>query len=704
MKFRRQVAICVMAMFLGAGELMGGPSISSFTPTFGAAIDPQYITIHGSGFWPSTSLIVEFNGVRDYSAALTWEGGEYVIKAQVPPSAPYIQSNPIHVVVDGQSTWSTEDFTVIGPGPYIAGFTPSSGGDGQWVTNSGAHFDNGLTVRFNGVAGQIMLHNSYTNVVVKAPTGVTTGPISATTALGTYTTTTNFHAPPSISGLSPGAGRRGTNVTITGTSLLDTSAVRFGALDASSFNVLSNGAIQAVVPIGATSSLVRVIAPAGSSFSSGNFVVRPTITNFSPTIGRMGTNVTVRGENLFGATAVKFNNTSATFSNVTYGQLTATVPSGATTGFISVTTTNGGHTNENYFYLPPRIISFTPGKITPNTTTTVKISGENFIGASYVSFGGAGVDFTVTNNTTIGATVPANVTTGPISVTAPAGTTNSSELFYGTPVITSFNPTHGLPGTSVTISGVNFLGTTNVSFGDTRALNFAATNNNTITAIVPTNAQTGPITIIAPGGTNTSTDVFVLDYTADLAATVADVPDPVTMTSNLTYTIVVTNRGPYSAPDVTLSEVLPASVVLKSAVASAGSLNTSGNPITGNFGDMNVSNSVIVTLVVTPQTAGTISNFASVGSLYPDPDPANNAATTFTTVEPFRLLSIRLFNTNNVQIAWPSALTSFNLQSKQSLAANVFWSNVTTTPQIIGDEKVVTESNVTGIKYYRLKK
>ena len=49
--------------------------------------------------------------------------------------------------------------------------------------------------------------------------------------------------------------------------------------------------------------------------------------------------------------------------------------------------------------------------------------------------------------------------------TTPAGTASSDPLlFYGAPHISSFNPTHGFPGTSVTISGTNFLDTTVVRF------------------------------------------------------------------------------------------------------------------------------------------------------------------------------------------------------------------------------------------------
>ena len=63
------------------------------------------------------------------------------------------------------------------------------------------------------------------------------------------------------------------------------------------------------------------------------------ISNFSPSSGCNGDVVTISGANFTGATNVSFNGTSAiTFTVDNDGQITATVPAGATTGTISVTT------------------------------------------------------------------------------------------------------------------------------------------------------------------------------------------------------------------------------------------------------------------------------------------------------------------------------------------------------------------------------
>ncbi|MFZ1008570.1 MAG: choice-of-anchor tandem repeat GloVer-containing protein, partial [Candidatus Sulfotelmatobacter sp.] len=60
-----------------------------------------------------------------------------------------------------------------------------------------------------------------------------------------------------------------------------------------------------------------------------------------PTSGKVGAAVIILGNNLTGATSVTFNGTAATFTVARRTEITATVPTGATTGAIEVTTAKG---------------------------------------------------------------------------------------------------------------------------------------------------------------------------------------------------------------------------------------------------------------------------------------------------------------------------------------------------------------------------
>ena len=75
----------------------------------------------------------------------------------------------------------------------------------------------------------------------------------------------------------------------------------------------------------------------------------PTITSFSPTSGPVGATVTINGTNFTGATSVKFNGVTATFIVNSAIKITATVPTGATTGRITVTTPGGTATSTSDF-------------------------------------------------------------------------------------------------------------------------------------------------------------------------------------------------------------------------------------------------------------------------------------------------------------------------------------------------------------------
>ena len=258
MSFRVGVVFSTLAILAGAGQAFG-VTISSFYPPLGSGGDQ--VTINGSGFYPGT-LIVRFNGVQDTNAYASAADGT-IILSRVPYNAP-LGAGRISVTVNGNSASSLQDFTVIGPGPYITNFNPVAGSPGTTVFIDGVHFTNpdstpsATNAYFNGKAGANFFAQSDIRILVDAPAGVTTGPISVRSRLGTNTTSTNFFASPVITGFSPTTGRAGTNVLVTGTNFLGTFAMAFGGINTSTFTVLSNNAILVTVPAGALTGPVRV--------------------------------------------------------------------------------------------------------------------------------------------------------------------------------------------------------------------------------------------------------------------------------------------------------------------------------------------------------------------------------------------------------------------------------------------------------------
>ncbi|MGH7968759.1 MAG: pre-peptidase C-terminal domain-containing protein, partial [Limisphaerales bacterium] len=121
------------------------------------------------------------------------------------------------------------------------------------------------------------------------------------------------------------------------------------ALSLVSSNDDSGGGVTSQVSFDAAGGTSYLIAVDGYDGVSGNIVLNwaftgnlPAITGFSPPSGGAGTAVTINGANFGGAKAVRFSGVSTpTFTVATSAQIIATVPDGAGTGPISVTTSNG---------------------------------------------------------------------------------------------------------------------------------------------------------------------------------------------------------------------------------------------------------------------------------------------------------------------------------------------------------------------------
>lgn len=92
----------------------------------------------------------------------------------------------------------------------------------------------------------------------------------------------------------------------------------------------------------------------------------------------------------------------------------------------------------------------------------------------------------------------------------PAGNITSIQRIAGPgPQFISFTPQSGFIGDTVTFTGVNFGSITSVSFNGTNATVFAG-NLAQITATVPENASSGPITVTLANGTFTTSTFTVL--------------------------------------------------------------------------------------------------------------------------------------------------------------------------------------------------
>jgi hypothetical protein len=244
-------------------------------------------------------------------------------------------------------------------------------------------------------------------------------------------------AAPTVSSFNPTSGSPGTSVTVNGTGFTGATAVKFNGTSAASLTVNSDSQVTATVPSGATTGAISVTTPAGTGTSTGSFTVTaasaPAISGFTPTTGPVGTSVTVNGSGFTGTSSVKFNGTAASFTFNSDSQLTASVPTGATNGPISVTTPAGTATSLGSFTVTVVVAGPTITSISPTSGmvgTSVAITGTGLSAITSVTFGG-GVTaaFTHVGDTGVNTTVPTGARNGAITVSGPNGSATSSQNF-----------------------------------------------------------------------------------------------------------------------------------------------------------------------------------------------------------------------------------------------------------------------------------
>jgi subtilisin family serine protease len=143
--------------------------------------------------------------------------------------------------------------------------------------------------------------------------------------------------------------------TISGTSMATPHVCGASALYLAGNTTATPAAVASALTSNATSGVV--ISPGSGSpnrllytgFIGGGGTPAPTISSFSPTSGGVGTTVTVNGSNFTGATSVKFNGQSASFSVISSSQISASVPNCSSSGQVSVTTAGGTATSSGSF-------------------------------------------------------------------------------------------------------------------------------------------------------------------------------------------------------------------------------------------------------------------------------------------------------------------------------------------------------------------
>jgi len=257
--------------------------------------------------------------------------------------------------------------------PTLTSINPNTGSRNSTVlvTLSGTNLAGvtALTVSGNGITvSGVTVVNPTTLTATFTISGAATlsvRNVTVTTAGGTSNAVTFTVAAPTVTGVSPNTGVRGTSVpvTITGTGLGAATGVTVSGsgVSFSNFTVANATTVTATFTVTATAGLtartVTVQTPSGNASLTGAFtVVAPTLSAISPTShtrGGAGFPVTLTGTHLNGTSGVVVSGAGVSVSNVTAVNDTTLTATFTITGTANTTTRNvhtvnaGGATSNN---------------------------------------------------------------------------------------------------------------------------------------------------------------------------------------------------------------------------------------------------------------------------------------------------------------------------------------------------------------------
>lgn len=404
--------------------------------------------------------------------------------------------------------------------PQITSFTPTIGTAGTTVTITGSGFTGATGVWFTIKEGPSapfgVVSDTKINLIVPADVGG--GILGVDTPRGMAWSSTGFTARPTLSSFSPHHGPVGSLVTINGTCLNSVSVYFEPGLQAP-WNCTGcwhgTAQIKIRVPSGAVTGRIKLgylVDPLNDAYE---FVGTPTpftvtpppprVTSLSPMHATPGATITATGSGFTGVTEVAFpGDVQASYTVVSDTKITFVVPPAATSGGISIT--NSASLAQTFsvpgFVVDARITGFSP--MAGAVGTVITITGTGFAGTTKVAFNGGDGSILSTTPTTIRVRVPEGAKSGQIAVTTTPA--NNTSVAPGTftvgpgPRIASLSPQQGPVGSTVTLTGAGFTGTTIVHFAPDANSAFTVVSDTKITLVVPAGAKTGAIGAHSPFG------------------------------------------------------------------------------------------------------------------------------------------------------------------------------------------------------------
>ena len=439
--------------------------------------------------------------------------------------------------------------------------------------------------------------------------------------------------------------------TTFGTQIVDTANFTSGTLDS---NLTNNSATVSTVVGSATSAYVTLTKTAASNtvVAGSNITYTMVMTNQGPAAAAPnGLYDTIPTNTTFVSIAVPGGWSCSSVPAVGgTGNIVCTIPSfanGATATFTLVVNVNAGVANGTIISNTANANSPTPNPNPTGGTATalVTVAGATQSDLSLTSsaspnpvLGGNNITFTqvLTNNGPVGTianytqTIPTGSTF--VSLVNPAGWTCVTPSVGATGTITCTSTAAVPSGGAATFPVV-----------------VQATATDTPGTVITNTATAGP-TATDPNTANntaTSTSVVASPTQADVSILKTATPEPVDQSTNLTYTLQVTNNGPAVAQNVTVSDPLPTQITFVNVSTTQGTCTQASGTVSCTIGTLSVGGLAIITINVNASTFSTsgspcatingipysVCNTATVATTTSDPNPTNNSSSANSTIQ-----------------------------------------------------------------------
>ena len=278
--------------------------------------------------------------------------------------------------------------------PNIITVNPTSAMPGTPVTIKGTNLSAVTAIRF-GTTEAVFENPTDTSITAIVPDSLPPGDLYVQVYVGdgeAYAAQnfTILEVPkiPTIASVDPETAFPGDDITIKGINFSAVSSVTFGST-AAVYIINDSTKLTVTIPadLSGANQIITVSAPTGSDTISYVVNYAPVVTSIDPEQASEGQLITVKGNRFTDASSVMLGTQSVDFTIVDENTITFTVPSGASSGKVTVTTPNGSGTSNSSLTILVSGLAFPiyDDAVTSNWTSTGWIGGGWGGTANYAS-------------------------------------------------------------------------------------------------------------------------------------------------------------------------------------------------------------------------------------------------------------------------------------------------------------------------------